>query len=305
MKKRFLALMMAALMILAITACGSNPDGKKLLEDAANNKEPITYSSMEMNMAMEEPESGIAMEYYLKVEGDTEVAYTDLSISVMGIAMKGDFYIDAASGAADTYFKGIDGKWYKVAGDEVAVGDVSSMSSSINAESLAMLTGMCSEINTVGKENFNGTSAYKVQMVLDLTKAFELYESYVSLEDLGISEEDLNASEEAIKEFSNIIELYTYIDAGTPKYLGMYATLNKDAIKKLAAQSTTDAEALNTINTMLETMEFDMTATAEYGSKTLSLPAEAASATLLTDPEEIAAKMPLLSALQGMLEMAE
>jgi hypothetical protein len=299
MKKRIFAGLTAVLMLLALTACGGNPDGKELLKKAAANTDPVTYSTMKMDISIEDlTGTGLGMAMRMEGEGTEEVMILDCDFDMLGSSVKDTLYMDTSATTPQVYFEGTDGAWYSIEGDmEDSFSSLTSLSSMSNSQALAIFPALCSEIKTVGKENLNGRSVYKIQLVLDSSKLLESSLGGIDMDDLD--QEDLNEAKEAMQQVMDMIKIHIYVEADTSRFAGMNISLDMEAYKAFMVAQGASEESLK----MLDGMSFSIDASTHYDEKEISLPAGTASATPLTDEEEIMEKMPLMQGLMSILSM--
>lgn len=300
MKKRIFAGLTAILTLLALTACGGNPDGKELLKKAAANTDPVTYTTMKMDLSIEDlTGTGLGMAMLMEGQGTEDTMILDCDFNLLGSSAKDTLYMDVSATSPQIYFEGTDGAWYSIEGEmEDSLSSLNSLSAMGNSQMLSMFPSLCSEIKTIGKETLDGRSVYKIQLVLDGNKMLEGSLSGIDME--GLDQEDLNEAAEAVQQVMDMIKIHIYVEADTSRFAGTSVTLDKEAYKAFMVAQGADEENL----AMVDGINLSVDATVHYDEKDISLPAGTANATPLTDEEEIMEKMPLMQGLMSILSMA-
>lgn len=294
MKKRIFAGLTAILTLLALTACGGNPDGKELLKKAVTNKDPITYSTLKIDFSIEDL-TGLGMAMRMESQSTEEAMILACDFNMLGSSAEDTLYMNGmTTNNPQIYFEGTDGSWYSIRGSTDNIFNAMNGFGSFNSLlALSLLPSMCSEIETIGKETLNDQSVYKIHLVLDANKLLKSSLTGVDTSNLG------QAEFEIAQQIIDMIKIHVYIEEGTSRFAAINFFFDKEAYKTFMEDKDISEELA-----IIDGMNFSMDATVHYDEKDISLPAGTANATPLTDEEEIMEKMPLMQGLMSILSMA-
>ncbi|MDL2224779.1 hypothetical protein LJC20_01005 [Eubacteriales bacterium OttesenSCG-928-M02] len=309
MKKRISVLLILVLVAMAVlAACGGNgasltlPDGKKLFEDAATKETQAAYSTTKMLFDMDMAESGTAlkMKMDISIEANDDVSITTMDMDIMGVAHKETMYTDTAAGLA--YFKGADGIWYSFPQEEANLSSLGGMfagSGVLDDQSMAMLQLFIKEYKTMEKVTIEGQDMYKIQLVLDGEKLYNLMK--LGMGDSG----EISAQEEAmvkavLQKLFDSVEMYYYVDVKGGWFSGYSSVIGEEFMKTIQNMSTlfggTTTQVSGTFTGHSESYQLS-------SKKELSLPDEIKSATPITSEEELYEKFQMLQYIDGLSEM--
>lgn len=301
MKKRFAAIAVAAVMLLVTISGCSNPDGKKLLEDAAAKQESPKAIKMGMKMDIDlDVSSGSSlgmmsnqMAMDMQMDFSPTVSHLFMSMnapSMMGISMEEDSYFDNNTGYM--YIKNNSG-WRKAKAEAsdsflglmslgMSMGDTGDAAS---MDSMTNMTGMfnfAKDVKTLGKKDFNNINCYEIEITMDP----EMFKSLISMammstgEDLfgDMSEEDSEIMANALAD----TKMYVYVGVSDGLMHGTTADAGGFIKALLDSMSASEAAEVD-----MKKSVFEVSLTYDYKDDAIKLPGEAEKGEELDDLDEL------------------
>lgn len=299
MKKRLIAFLLAAVLVMGVATGCSNPDGKKLLEDATKKEDQPKGIGITMNfdLGFKLAASELPASMDLKLQGNMEMAasenVTKISMnlnmpSIMGLSMDEECYVDTENNLL--YLRTNEGwRQAKVPEGENPLSIISALSAATGGtgdseqmtNSMASMTSITDDVKTKGKKKFNDVQCYEVEMKLNP----ETMKTLLSLSMAGMgSSNPLGSMAGDVDEMAEMMGdsmIYTYIGTKDGLMHGLEMDMGPMLKSVLEAQAQDENAGIESLT--FDKSEFKLGMISHYKENSITIPDDAKNSNMIDD----------------------